>query len=257
MFSCLHFRMSRTKLITFDVTGTLLQFRSPVYKQYTEAAAKHGIYADPDVVKSNFKTEWARMTIEHPIYGKHTGLGWETWWTSMVKSSFKNYIKSPDDEFKISKVAECLIKSFTTPKAWAVAGGAHELLKFLKLSDIKLGVISNFDPRLHSILHAMEINEYFQFVVTSYEVGFEKPNPEIFEEALKRCSNTVASEAVHIGDNLNLDYFAAKKAGWDSILLLQSEPDKTENKIDPSQVFRNLTSLEGYFRCREQSNSRT
>lgn len=238
--------MLRLKLVTFDVTGTLLQFRTSVYEQYAQAGKKFGIQADPEILKTNFKKEWKRLSEKHPNYGRFSGLGWEGWWINMVKGTFKNYAKTHEDDVNISKTAEHLLRHFQSSEAWVVSEGAEDLLKFLKATHIKLGVISNFDPRLQKILKALDVNQYFDFVLTSYEVGCEKPHPRIFEAALKKASEANKEEAVHIGDDVRLDYFGAKSVGWQALLL----NPKIENieGVDNRDVFTNFEEIKRYFK---------
>ncbi len=73
------------KLITFDVTGTLLKFKKPPYKVYTEFAKAAGLIVDEDEVKVNFKKHFQQMSQEKP----HFGECWETWWTTVVTNTFK------------------------------------------------------------------------------------------------------------------------------------------------------------------------
>lgn len=240
-------RMLRIKLVTLDVTNTLLHFRTPVYEQYAQAGVKYGIKADPAVLKLNFKEEWAKFSKKHPNYGRFTGIGWDGWWINVVKGTFKTYAKTHDDDMKIAQTAEYLLRHFQTSEAWAVSKGARDFLQHLKSAEIKLGVISNFDPRLHKILNAMELNQYFDFVLTSYEVGCEKPHPKIFEEALKRGNYVDSKEALHIGDNVQLDYFAAKNVGWKA-LLLAPKMEEVDHGVDPTDIFNDFEKLKKYFK---------
>lgn len=55
----------------------------------------------------------------------------------------------------------------------------------------------------------------------SYDVGFEKPNKNIFDAAktLNPFNAESDSSYLHVGDSLWNDYHGAQKAGWRSILL--------------------------------------
>lgn len=50
--------LSRFRLITFDVTDTLLQFRSSPGKQYGELGAMFGVLCDNNDFAHNFKSNW-------------------------------------------------------------------------------------------------------------------------------------------------------------------------------------------------------
>jgi len=88
-------------------------------------------------------------------------------------------------------------------------------------SDMKLGVLSNWDSSLHKIIDHLELREYFDFVIPSLEIGIEKPNEGIFREALQRAQ-VAPNEALHIGDSFEDDYLGAKSAGWHARLLLRN-----------------------------------
>jgi FMN phosphatase YigB (HAD superfamily) len=55
-------------------------------------------------------------------------------------------------------------------------------------------------------------------VVTSQEVGFNKPQPEIFLAALKQAG-VKPPEAVYVGDQHQIDVVGARGAGMLGILL--------------------------------------
>jgi putative hydrolase of the HAD superfamily len=120
------------------------------------------------------------------------------------------------------QLADTLITHFTDATCWAPRDGAVPLLESLKQDkSVTLGVVSNFDPRLHSILEACKLSDYFKFVLTSYEAGCAKPDPKIFRQALDLAAleGLRPQQALHVGDNLDLDIKGAKEAGWEAWLV--------------------------------------
>jgi len=67
-------------------------------------------------------------------------------------------------------------------------------------------------------LNELGLASLLQVVVTSQDVGFNKPKPEIFQEALKRAK-VWAAEAIYVGDQYQIDVVGAKKAGMEGVLL--------------------------------------
>lgn len=59
----------------------------------------------------------------------------------------------------------------------------------------------------------------WDFGVFSGLDGVEKPDPRIFEIALKKAGNVAPEEALHIGDSLRKDYLAARGVGMHALLL--------------------------------------
>ena len=88
----------------------------------------------------------------------------------------------------------------------------------MKKSGVTLGVISNWDSRLHTILKNTDLAGYFDFILASAEVGSAKPDKKIFIEALRK-SGVSSHEACHIGDDLHADVQGANNAGIDAILM--------------------------------------
>lgn len=76
--------LSRFRLITFDVTDTLLQFRTSPGKQYGEIGAMFGVLLDSNKLAANFKTNWQKMNRAHPNFGLKTKIGWENWWKMLI-----------------------------------------------------------------------------------------------------------------------------------------------------------------------------
>lgn len=61
-------------------------------------------------------------------------------------------------------------------------------------------------------IQKLQLENIVDFLVTSEEVGFEKPNPIIFAAALKKL-NLTKSDVIMIGDDENKDVEGARKFG--------------------------------------------
>jgi putative hydrolase of the HAD superfamily len=80
------------------------------------------------------------------------------------------------------------------------------------------GLISNVDSDITPLYQELGLSSWLQVVVTSQEVGFNKPNPEIFQEALKQAGVKPAN-AIYVGDQYQIDVVGANGAGMRGILL--------------------------------------
>ncbi|KAF7411597.1 rhythmically expressed protein 2 protein-like [Vespula maculifrons] len=239
----------KPRLITFDVTGTLLMTK--LEEHYIEVGHKYGLSIEPRQLAQSFKNNFRRLAIEHPIYGKYTGLGWENWWRTIVYNVFKDQNKNVSTE-TLDKVANTLIECYSTSKCWHMYPGAIELLECLRKYRIVLGVISNFDERLEPILIDLKIRPFFSFVLTSYDFGKEKPDVSIFVEALRLANkdqkvDIVPQQAIHIGDTIDNDYFGAKNAQWNSLLISHEQKRIDERKVCKEDIFINLQDLQRHF----------
>lgn len=75
----------KIKFITFDVTGTLLEFRKPPFVFYKEFGEKYGIVCNTEDLCIAFKKHWRELNVERPHYGND----WRDWWTEIVLRTFK------------------------------------------------------------------------------------------------------------------------------------------------------------------------
>jgi putative hydrolase of the HAD superfamily len=80
----------------------------------------------------------------------------------------------------------------------------------------RLAVVSNFDfgPTARGVLEAAGVASLFDTIVISDEVGWRKPKPIIFEEALRRLG-TGAGEALFVGDRADIDVVGARGVDMD------------------------------------------
>ncbi|CAH0547320.1 unnamed protein product [Brassicogethes aeneus] len=243
--------LSRLRLITFDVTNTLLKFRSAPGQQYGEIGAMYGILCDNDSLSANFKAHWRKMNQEHPNFGLNSGLGWEKWWKMIVKGTFKDSRFNVEDK-KLDAIASHLIDVYKTSACWQPCYGTQALLSYLRNRQVTLGIISNFDPRLSTTLTNTKLRHFFHFVLTSYEVGIEKPDTKIFDKALQmsEINNIKPDECLHVGDTTALDYYGARNSGWNAVLIDDRSAENLKKKypdIDIKCVFPSLYDLHKYL----------
>ena len=95
---------------------------------------------------------------------------------------------------------------------------AHPVLHILRCSK-KLALVTNFDhpPHVRPVLNKLDLTPYFDSVVISAEVGVKKPNPRIFDTALKQTAMK-PEEVIYVGDTDD-DTKAARAAGMVPILI--------------------------------------
>lgn len=222
----------RYRLVTFDVTNTLLKFRTTPGLQYAKVAKIYGVKADADELGRAFKCEYKNLNAEDPNFGanKNKAMTSTEWWKMLVSRTFSS-AGSPLDSTSLATISNHLIGMYRTSACWDIRPGAREVLHSLKQKKcLSLGIISNFDDSLNAVLNSTGLLPFFDFVVASYNAQCYKPQKEIFQVVLKQV-NCTPEEAMHIGDDVQLDYFGARNAGWDALLLL---PDST--KVDDASV---------------------
>jgi putative hydrolase of the HAD superfamily len=83
---------------------------------------------------------------------------------------------------------------------------------------LKLGIVSNFDTRIYSVLESLGIRGLFDAIILSSETGFSKPDSEIFKAAIEALG-VPASQILLVGDNLHDDIEAGTRAGLAAVLI--------------------------------------
>lgn len=95
--------------------------------------------------------------------------------------------------------------------------GAFEVLDYLK-PKYNLHIITNgFHEVQSQKLHNSKLSPYFKTVTNSESVGVKKPNPHIFEFALRQA-NAKRENSIMVGDCINADVLGALNCGMDAIL---------------------------------------
>ncbi len=109
---------------------------------------------------------------------------------------------------------------------------ATELLTALKARGILLGVITNFEhhPHIYKILRENKIARFFDTIVISSEVRLKKPQPEIFDYALKQL-NVTARETLFAGDDPEKDIRGAQNAGMQTFTVTDGKSLKPILKL--------------------------
>jgi putative hydrolase of the HAD superfamily len=95
---------------------------------------------------------------------------------------------------------------------------SEDVLRRLKEMGAKIYVVSNWDIELAKVLNDLGWSGYFDEVIASAVVGIEKPEGEIFEEAL-RVGKVSRSRVVHVGNDPITDIEGASEAGIDTVLV--------------------------------------
>lgn len=90
---------------------------------------------------------------------------------------------------------------------------AIETLNILKEDGYRMHIITNGFKEVQLIkLENCALLPFFETVLSSEEVGCNKPDLRIFQHALNHA-NAVANQSVMIGDDMNVDIIGAERAG--------------------------------------------
>jgi len=207
------------KVIFLDAVGTLFGVKGTVGEVYRSIALQFGVEADAIALNQAFFQSFRTADpMAFPgVEANEIPYHEYVWWEAIAIHTFSQAgVFEQFADFPAFFAA--LYRHFATAAPWFVYPDIHASLTQWRAQEIELGVLSNFDSRLHTVLPALGLADFFSSVTVSTEVGAAKPDPQIFKAALKKhgCS---PNQAWHIGDSQKEDYEGAKAAGLRAILL--------------------------------------
>lgn len=108
---------------------------------------------------------------------------------------------------------------------------AAEMLQGLQELGMKLGIVSNTAAlyQVFDILEQYGIRNYFRDVTLSSVTGFRKPDPNIFQVALRQIQSA-PDQCVYVGDTVSRDIIGSKRAGFAVAIQIGSQLTREKDK---------------------------
>ena len=124
-----------------------------------------------------------------------------------------------------------------------------EVLAELKRKGFKLGIITNTvtsrEEHVRVALRKIDVEKYFDYIITSVDAGHEKPDERIFMTAL-RALRTKPYEAVMVGNRISSDIVGGNRMGMITILFKWNKRYNervTSQEEQPTRTIRSLREL--------------
>jgi putative hydrolase of the HAD superfamily len=115
--------------------------------------------------------------------------------------------------FVIEETTDHLIEQYhlNYPACYAVEEMTVTSLRILRAAGWKIGVVTNGPPSQRTKLEITGTIDEFDGICISSFVGFQKPDPAIFQEAAKLCASRL--EGWMVGDSATADIGGGQAAG--------------------------------------------
>lgn len=201
--------MARIKAILFDAAGTLFHLTRTVGEHYAFVGREIGLRLDAAALDRAFAVSWKRMPPRRPT-GEAREDDDKEWWRELVNDVIEQAAPQTN-ELDRDNFFEVAYEHFAEPGVWQLFPETYDVLAELS-SRYPLAVISNFDGRLRVILEHLGISRFFAHFFISSEMGYDKPDPQIFRRAAE-LMKTAPDELLHVGDDAERDWQAARAAG--------------------------------------------
>lgn len=204
------------KAVFFDAGNTLLHPFPSVAEVCRTVLDAHGHKVDVERIE-------AELPHADDVYEAQYSAD-DTFWMSEQRASelwsqmYATVLRRLGLNGRADGLGRHVYEAFGDPRWWATYADVIPGLARLKGLGLALGMISNWDSRLPDICRGLGLSDYFDFVISSANLGLHKPNPRIFELALER-TGVGAAEACHVGDHYYADVLGARAAGLVPVLM--------------------------------------
>jgi putative hydrolase of the HAD superfamily len=209
--------MIEEKVILWDFDGTLGYRQGGMWGASMIEALKEYDPSTP-LVEQQFRpfliTGFPWHHPEHPHIHIQSS---EEWWKPIINKFFEGYMHFGYSEKISMSLAYRAREIYINLDRWAVYIDTFETLRKLSNNGWKHIIVSNHIPELGKIVEHLGLNRYIDIVVNSAEVGYEKPNKEIYYYALNCAKNS--KRVWMIGDNIEADVLGAHSVGIKGILV--------------------------------------
>jgi putative hydrolase of the HAD superfamily len=191
--------------------GTLIHPEPPAPTVYAAVGRLYGSRLTEPEIAARFLTAFAQQEAKDMAAGLRTSEERERQrWRDIVGEVLADV---SDKE----RCFEELFSHFGRPEAWRDEPGIGNVLNDLGHSYV-VGVASNYDARLHSVLRGLPQFRRVQHVIISSEVGWRKPAPQFFRALCVRVGLR-PGEMLFVGDDPVNDYGGATAAGLSAALI--------------------------------------
>lgn len=235
--------------ITFDLHGTLVddtsRWQTAIERACAEIAKLHSELDGPALAAANLAT-WEEYypTVESDwLLGKidQAQLGRESWRRTLARCGIA-------DEAMVRSAREIFLRHHNI---------SHRLFEDVvsTLDDLKrnveLAIVTNAGHETRSTtIERLGIDDLFDTIVISAEIGIMKPDRRIFEAAITDLGLR-ADDVWHVGDNPHVDVAGANAAGLTSVWLNRNDRSVTPGQPQPDYTIRSLVELQELVRVRK------
>jgi putative hydrolase of the HAD superfamily len=203
--------------VLFDAVGTLIYPNPPVAEAYQAVARQLGLDLSATEIARRFVAAFAREFAASGLSRPPTSEAFERdRWRRIVAGVLTEL--SPADE-----AFERLWRHFAQPVSWRVFDDVSPTFSDLASRGLCVGIASNFDNRLHGIVHGVPALSACTRTFVSSEIGYSKPDPRFFA-AVAAQLGLPAEEIMLVGDDRVNDYEGALAAGWQAVLVERGAP---------------------------------
>ena len=212
----------RTKTITFDCYGTLIDWSAGLWRSFAEIFGPDAVVRQQEWFDAYVRTE---AEVESGPYRSYREI------LAVVTERLARQFDLPLPPGREAKLAEML-------PGWAPFPDTNDALTRLK-QRFRLGVLSNIDKDLFAST-AKQLGVAFDFVVTAEDVGSYKPAHGHFQRLIDAHGGT--GRALHVASSLYHDGAPANDLGL-AFVWINRYKERNNTSVRPLAEFPDLRSF--------------
>src|SRR5581483_10064245 len=185
--------------VVFDAVGTLIHPEPSAAEIYAEVGRRHGSRLGVAEVAARFQAAFlAEEVLDREQYAFRTS-------EERERKRWQNIVRAV-----LSDAADCdtcfeeLYSHFAKPTAWNCPPEAVQIVERFLQGSWTVGIASNYDSRLLSVVAGTPVLRRLDPIVISSEVGWRKPAGEFFVLLCQRLGLPV-QRVLYVGDDLAND----------------------------------------------------
>lgn len=201
-----------TRAVFFDVDFTLIH-PGPTFqgRGYARFCATYGIHVDPTLFNNAVAAASTLLTTDGGVYDPQVFVQY----TARIIEGMGG--RGP----AVEAAAREIYEEWSACHHFELYEDVPDVLRTLRASGLKIGLISNTQRCLTSFQSHFALEGIFDVAISSFDHGYMKPHPSIFEAAL-RSVDARPAEAVMVGDSLPHDIEGARRLGMRAVLVSRS-----------------------------------
>jgi HAD superfamily hydrolase (TIGR01662 family) len=205
---------SPTRAVFFDVDFTLI-YPGPAFQGtgYRDFCAQHGVDVDP-------------LAFDRAVAAASSLLALHSEGGAYDPEIFVQYTQRIIEGMGgvgsgVERAARDIYDQWAACHHFEMYEEVPDVLRALHATGLKIGLISNTQRSLTTFQTHFALEGLFHVTLSSFDHGYMKPHPSIFETALQRA-DVAPNEAVMVGDSVPADVEGARRLGMRAILVSRS-----------------------------------
>ncbi len=234
------------KALLFDLNGTLIdihtdEWHDDVYRMMSNLLDYQGIYLSPSDLRKVF-FDYMKRQLRHSDE-KYPEFDVEAIFAKILHKYATVRTK------KLSEQKLTLLPNFLAEAYRAATRFRLELypdviktLDTLKKEFIMGAVSDGQSPWVVPELKRVGLKKYFDFIIASGDLGYRKPDPRLYRQALHKL-NVRPEEVVFVGNDMYRDVWGAHQAGMKTVFFKSNQGDHRSHGVEADYIIYHFAQL--------------